>query len=363
MPKKFINHLLEQKTVVHEKAFSRFCQEGFPERKGAFQYVPLHHLCAQRYEKQEHAALFCSYPSALPLSEAQQGSFRNYLVQRTEKLIKEMQNPLALLNIALSQEGYFIYIPPEAVVEEPIKVVYPKNVQLVFPRLHVFVGKGAKATLSIECQQSAWVNSFVDIVLEENGSLTLLSSADEEAEWYTSTVHATLKRSANFMAFSLMDEGKMMRQEYVISLQESGASASIKGLWTLKENQEAHTHILMRHLAPSCSSLQHFKGALKDQACASFEGKIFVDPCAQKTEAYQLCNHLLLSKDAQAYSKPNLEIFADDVKASHGSTTTSIQEKDLFYLKTRGLNAALAKELLVEGFCKEILEQYHACRA
>ena len=124
----------------------------------------------------------------------------------------------------------------------------------------------------------------------------------------------------------------------------------------LSGKNESHTHVLVDHQAPNCRSMQLFKGALNDVSRSSFEGKILVRQLAQKTEAFQLNNNLLLSDRANADSKPNLEIFADDVKASHGSTVGQLDAEQIFYMKTRGFSDADAKNLLVYGYCQEVIE-------
>ena len=124
----------------------------------------------------------------------------------------------------------------------------------------------------------------------------------------------------------------------------------------LDEKQEAHTHVLVDHQAPSCQSNQFFKGVLTDLARSSFEGKIYVRREAQKTMAYQLNRNLLLSERANADSKPNLEIFADDVKASHGATIGQLDEEQLFYLRTRGYSQEEARNILVYAYVKEVLD-------
>jgi Fe-S cluster assembly protein SufD len=113
----------------------------------------------------------------------------------------------------------------------------------------------------------------------------------------------------------------------------------------------------MEHKAPHCRSLQLFKTALNDFSSSSFEGKIIVRQAAQKTEAFQLNNNLLLSDHSSANSKPNLEIFADDVKASHGSTVGQLDKEQVFYMKTRGFNEETAKNLLVYSYCQEVIDQ------
>ncbi|MCB1106650.1 MAG: SufD family Fe-S cluster assembly protein, partial [Chlamydiia bacterium] len=140
------------------------------------------------------------------------------------------------------------------------------------------------------------------------------------------------------------------------TLEGEKSSVDLKGLSIASKKDEVHHFISVCHLAPNCRSSQHYKTALMGRARSSFEGKIFVEKEAQKTEAYQLNNHLLLSPKAQAHSKPNLEIKADDVKASHGATCSRPKEDELFYLQTRGLSKEEAMWHLARGFCYELAE-------
>ena len=156
-----------------------------------------------------------------------------------------------------------------------------------------------------------------------------------------------------------MTEGaKTVREDYKIALNGENGEADLNGLWVLKEKNECHVNVMIEHVAPHCRSNQLFKGVLDDFARSSFEGKIWVRKEAQKTDAFQLNNNLLLSDHANADSKPNLEIFADDVKASHGSTMGQVDEEQLFYLKTRGFSKEVAEKFLVRAFCQEVLQKY-----
>jgi Fe-S cluster assembly protein SufD len=150
---------------------------------------------------------------------------------------------------------------------------------------------------------------------------------------------------------------RLTRHSLRAVLNGENSDALLQGLWHLKGLSQAHTHVEVEHAAPSARSLQKFKGILNDHSQSSFEGKIFVRPIAQKTEAYQLNNNLLLGDHSIAYAKPNLEIFADDVKASHGATMAQLDEEQLFYLKSRGITETDAKALLIDGFRHEMIDQ------
>lgn len=199
-------------------------------------------------------------------------------------------------------------------------------------------------------------NSLIDCALEESAHLscTLLFQQHEKAHDFFS-LRATLKSRSVLKSLSVTNGSATSRHDYILHLVGEQAEAALYGAWGLAENRQHHVNVLMEHHEPSCRSLQKFKGALADASQSSFEGKIHVHQKAQKTEAYQMNNNLILGERSSANSKPNLEIFADDVKASHGSTTGQLDEEHLFYLTARGLSKNLAKTLLVRGFSEEIL--------
>jgi Fe-S cluster assembly protein SufD len=134
------------------------------------------------------------------------------------------------------------------------------------------------------------------------------------------------------------------------------ANAELFGLSFLEQGRHSHVHVHMDHSAQGAQSYQKFKNVLLDRSRASFTGKIHVRRPAQKTQAYQLTQSLLLSPQVMTFAKPNLEIFADDVKASHGATIAQLDEEQMLYLQTRGISKEIAKDLLTQGFCQEMLE-------
>jgi Fe-S cluster assembly protein SufD len=228
--------------------------------------------------------------------------------------------------------------------------------------VHLFVGAGADVSwithhVSLH-KESSWSNGLLDIALEDGARChhTHLV-AEENNTWHFDALRATLKKESHLESFHVCMGGRAPRLDARLILCGENGNASLQGLWALDRKKQAHMYTTVEHHAPVCRSMQRFKGVLKDFSQSSFEGKIFVKPIAQKTEAYQINNNLILNDGAMAYSKPNLEIFADDVKASHGATVAQLNEQELFYLKTRGLSEALSKKLLVTGFCKEILDQ------
>ncbi len=148
-----------------------------------------------------------------------------------------------------------------------------------------------------------------------------------------------------------------MSHDYRVALAGENGEVDLIGGWQLADDSRVAINIHVEHIAPHCRSSQLFKGVLRDTSRSSFIGKIYVHREAQKTDAFQLNNNLILSDRASAHSEPNLEIFADDVKASHGSTTGQFDPTELFYLRSRGLSDAAARALLVDAFLKPITDQ------
>jgi len=370
-----------EKQVCDTRAWDRFLELGLPTKKWeVFQYVRLSDLYSRTYEAPERAEpaitpkegqlIFVngryseelSRPPkaivALPLSKAL-NTYGTFLNHRLATQLKEEKDPFAVLNRALSDEGLFIYLPPKSVGQLEIVHVITEHQKPVItaPRLHLFAGKEAEVKCLLTHNADHWVNSFVDIALDERASVTLTTLLEaNDTSWHFDAIRVTLKRESRFKSYAITNGAATSRQDYVVQLLEEGAEASLYGVCQLDERRHHHVNVLMEHIAPNCRSWQHFKNVLKGVSRTSFEGKIYVHQAAQKTEAYQRNNNLILGKRAFATSKPNLEIFADDVKASHGSTVGQLDEEQLFYLKSRGIPSDHAKKLLVQGFCQEILD-------
>ncbi len=252
------------------------------------------------------------------------------------------------IELFLKSEGCFLYIPSNLSLPEPISLLVSPGDE----RIHLYVGEGSKVKicLNYELEQGQSIQTGVDVALEAGATLAWEDIAMVPFFSHFSSFHASIKRGATLNVLSVSSGGTV--SNYQIELLQQEAEATVKGLSVLKEERRDQIQVLMRHLAVDTRSRQHFKSVLLDESNYEFEGKIWVDKVAQKTGAYQLMNALLLSERATAVSKPNLEIFADDVKASHGATISQLSKEDLLYLQTRGLAEKEAKQLLVKGFCE-----------
>jgi len=299
----------------------------------------------------------------LPLSNAF-STHASFLSNAFSRTLQEEQDPFVWINLALHREGLFFYLPPKLKVETPVQLLFVSSAPVVsFPRLHLVLGKESEmrwviSDCSLDPHSSYLSIPAVELFLEEGASLHLVRNSTSSATaWQLGSLQATLKKRARLQSLHVHRGAKILRQNYRIQLKGEESEALLSGLAMLSGRSTAHVHALIDHEAPHTRSMQRFKGILKDTSQSSFEGKILVRPEAQKTDAYQLSNHLLLNEGTIVNAKPNLEVFADDVKASHGATIAELDEESLFYLRARGISQEEAKRLLTAGFCQEILEQ------
>ncbi len=371
---------------VRKRFWERFETQGMPNaRHEAFQYLslsklpmptqPVEEIVAPQSELESHflpgcsgRIVFCDGYFSRELSDLPKGcillslgeAMKTYglvLQNRFAKALKEEKDPFASLNGAFHGRGGFLYLPPGLVLEQPIQIVsFFSATGWMAQRLQLFMGKGAEAKLIQTFVGGGSATEMIDAALDERAMLSILdlSCLSEEAQFFRN-LRISLKKNAFFSSFSFSEGAQVFRRSLSATLLEEGAEVHLKGLDNLRGSKGAHTYVHVEHQAPHCLSRQHFKKALQESSRSSFEGKIYVHAEAQKTEAYQLNQNLILSSEALAHAKPNLEIFADDVKASHGATFSQLSEEEIFYFQARGIPAAEAKRLLFRGFCSELL--------
>lgn len=378
-----IFHSREQ-SPLREKAWNRFLELGLPSKStDAFRYVPLRrvyeypltlssslptkdviapHLFSENHLIFVHGKFWPELSHLppnmviLPLQEALK-SYGSFLQGRLAKNIKEEKDSFAVLNRALQEGGLFCYLPPKQVVEAPLQILYYGEDSYSPSHLTLFCSSGSELKMTSTLVGSGFHHTSMDVAIEEDAHFSLLETSVHGSGIHLSDFKATLKKASTLKHLALHLSQRISRSRLEVSLLGSDADALLQGLWHLTDTHQSHTHVKVEHVAPSARSLQKYKGVLKDFSQSSFEGKIYVHPEAQKTEAYQLNHNLLLGEGAIANAKPNLEIFADDVKASHGATTAQVDEEHLFYLQSRGHTKELARNLLVRGFIQEVLDQ------
>lgn len=258
-------------------------------------------------------------------------------------------------------EEYVVHVKRGDVQAEPVEINWTGSDGSVHqPRLKIIVEDNAEVTV-IERQTGEgayWKNMGTEITLGANARLNHIRFQEESVDAVqTNLVHITMERDAYLNSFSLNLGGKLTRHEIHAVLNGENIDCSLNGINLLKDSQHGDTTILMEHTAPQCLSNQFYRTILDDAARGVFQGKVHVHQAAQQTDGYQLSNTLLLSPKAEMDTKPELEIYADDVKCSHGATTGQLDEEPLFYLRSRGLKEAEARMLLIQAFVDEVADK------
>lgn len=232
--------------------------------------------------------------------------------------------------------------------------------QRTSPRLEITLEDGAELTI-LERQTGEgayWKNMVTTIKVGKNAKLHHIRLQEDGSEGVnTNMVHISLEKDAVYDSFTLNTGGKLTRHEIHAQINGENAELSLNGINLLGGNQHGDTTILIEHTAPHCRSNQFYRSILDEKARAVFQGKVHVHQIAQKTDGYQLSNAILLSPDAEMDTKPELEIYADDVKCSHGATTGQLDEEPVFYLRSRGLSEKQARELLIQAFVDEVVDK------
>lgn len=312
---------------------------------------------------------FSALPSKVSIMSLEDGShiFGSFINNSWQKNLKEEEDPFALINAAIHPKGMFLYLPPKTILERPLQIIQVISGynHMHLPRMHVFAGSHSQINIihTYHCknlEEDKYVMIPVtEIHLEEGADVRNVELVNTGRGWssHINTLRAFQKSKSSFKAVSICEENVVQNMNVKVDLAGENAEASIYGLSFLSEQKESRYNICVEHKAPYCKSNQVIKSVLKDCSRFRFTGSIKVRPQAQKTEATQRNNNLLLSDQAKATAKPHLEIFADDVKVSHGATIGGVDKDSLFYLNTKGLSQELAQSLLVKGFCEEIYKR------
>jgi Fe-S cluster assembly protein SufD len=279
----------------------------------------------------------------------------------------ESTDGLAALNRAFASDGFFLYVPDNTVMEKPVQVINlirgDQDV-MVQPRSLVILGKNAQGGVLI-CDHALTENRVLsnavkEFYVGENSSLDI-TRLQNEHNTMTDISHYFVhqEHSSRVTTNMISLHGGMIRNNLDVRLNGEGAENHALGLFLTDRVQHMDHSLFIDHAAPHCLSNQVYKGVLDDEATGAFEGKILVRPDAQKTEAYQVNKNILLSDSARMNTKPQLEIYADDVKCTHGATVGQLDEEALFYLRSRGIPEYEARMVMMYAFAHEVIREIH----
>lgn len=272
---------------------------------------------------------------------------------------------LVALNTAFAQDGVFVYVPDDVVLERPLQVINllrAKADLMGFQRNLIILGKNAQATVLV-CDhtlsnQNFLVNNATEVYLGPNARMDYYQVQNQHlGASQINSLFVSQHRNSVFDSNMVTLYGGLIRNNMYVALNEEGGECNLYGMYILDKNQIVDNFSYIDHIAPHCTSNEHFKGIMDDVSLANFSGCIRVRPDAQKTEAYQANNNLLLSDLARVNAKPQLVIDADDVKCSHGATVGQIDEEAMFYLRSRGIGRDEARMMMMFGFAHDIIRR------
>jgi len=270
--------------------------------------------------------------------------------------------PVATMNATFARDGVTLVVKPGANIDMPIELVFlatAADARTIATRIAVEIGAGASATL-IETflgEGSYLANSAIAISLGEGARLDRMTLERQAPDAiHLADRDVTLHGRAILRDFTLTAGARLNRQNARYTFAGEHSDARIAGVYLLGDRQHADTRLVVRHAKPHCTSRELFKCVMDDHARGIFQGKVIVDPNAQKTDGKQSSHALLLSETAEFDAKPELEIFADDVVCGHGATSGDLDHSQLFYLRSRGIPERQAKAMLVAAFVEEAFE-------
>lgn len=277
-----------------------------------------------------------------------------------------LSEPIVALNTSLCNDGVVVLVDDNVNIKEAIQILIIVNsadALAVQPRILVVVGKNAYCSIverhiTVANTLPHFANVVAESVCHANSNLNYVKLQDTDESAFQLNFHqAWLERDSKFHITTLALNGALIRNNLHIRLNDQNCTAYLNGLYVVDGHQLIDNHTLVDHAFPNCYSNELYKGIIDDHGQGVFNGKIFVRQDAQKTNAYQSNKNLLLSNNASMNAKPQLEIFADDVKCSHGATTGQMDDEALFYLRARGIGEAAARALLNHAFAADVIEQ------
>lgn len=292
---------------------------------------------------------------------------QHLIAKHLGKVVEGQQHLFAILNNAWLDEGVLVHVPRNQRLQKPLYIVQVSSVGertvSVNQRLLVVLEDSAQAEViehyvSSNEQQNSFVNALTEIVVGDNAQLQHYRlNLEEESIQHIGAVHVDLLRNARMRGFTLAYGSKLKRIDYQINHRGQGAELNLQGLYLPRNSQMVDYHSNVQHWVPHCTTSEVFRGIIADSAQAIFNGRIYIHPDAQKTLAELSNKNLLTSNKAEINTKPELEIYADDVKCAHGATVSQLNATALYYLQSRGVSRAEAEVMMSFGFINELLQQ------
>ncbi len=291
------------------------------------------------------------------------GEAKNEMLEHLGAYVSDKNHAFNALNTSYFVDGAFIKVKEQTEVSDPIRILHVSHgeKQATNSRNLILVGKHAQVSFIHQFEgkenDGAFTNALMELVVEEeaNASYYLIENEGEQTS-HINTTQVVQKRSSTCSVVTVTKTGKLVRNNLNFSITDQGCESNLYGIYFTSDQQHIDNHTYADHQMPNCNSNELYKGVMADRSTGVFNGKIMVHRDAQQTNAFQSNQNILLSDRASVNTKPELEIYADDVKCSHGCTIGQLDEEALFYLQSRGLGKQEASHLLVRAFASEVLE-------
>lgn len=277
-------------------------------------------------------------------------------------IAKYRENVFTALNTAYANDGLFLYLPKNTVLELPIHVIHVNEGDEISsqPRNFILAEKNSQANIVMSYhsadENESFTNGVTEIVAEPNSNIHIDKvQLENEASFHINREEILQDKDTTVTVNTITVGGKLTRNDLNFHSNGSNTNSNLNGLYLTAGDQHVDNHTKVFHMKPGCESNENYKGIVGGKSTAVFNGKVFVDKKAQQTNAFQANDNILMTDHATANSKPELEIYADDVKCSHGSTIGQFDDEAVFFLRSRGIGEAKAKEIMVKAFADEVL--------
>ena len=375
---------------LRKNAFSKFLKTGIPTKqwedwrftslskfkKKSFQIrEKIDHskskLNFSKYIKEKTITLisynghFIEYNKPLPNGLKILSGFNHLKLNNfNENLTLKYNSTFELMNLAFMDSGFTIIVEKNTFIKKPIQFLFLSESNdnlMTTPRIHLYLKENSSITFieeHIDKKGSFFHNISTHIELNNNSSLNHIRiQSNSLSTTCINNIKVKQDRNSKYNFIQFSDGSELSRLNLKSNLNAPGSESSISGISLSKKGQHIDNNIIINHKAPHCVSRQNFKSILKDNSSGVFNGRTIVKKNAQKTNSSQSNKNILLSENAKMHSNPQLEIYADDVKCSHGSSSGQIDDETLFYLRSRGLDTVASKTLLLRGFVSEIFSE------
>jgi len=360
--------------ILRRESFEEFKKHGLPTRKEEYwkysdpsiiSNIELEFVSSGQYEDRNYDVILVNGKIVKKFKDCQMGDIseglRNGILG--EDLLEKKDKPFLNLNNAFAINGCYLIL--ESTSRQTIRILNlitnEGKTQAVYPRCIVLAKRNSETLIFEEFRimgnGTNFVNSVTDVIVEDGANLEHIIIDDfAKNTYHVANVCVKQCKDSNFVSHNFSMGKKFARRDFNVELNQSGANCNLFGLYFVDKENHIDHHTTIEHKEANCNSNEHYKGILSGKSTGVFNGRIHVHPGAQKTDAIQKNQNLLLSDDAIIHTKPELEIYADDVKCTHGATVGQLDEKGLFYLRSRGLNRKEAQQILIRAYVNEIIE-------